>query len=98
MLRSLHVDIHIVNIIKYSFNPSIAICWKGCDYATGRVTTPEGRDEARRMCKRFTTESMATEVGELEQISDFRVHSEMYPTVPQNIYRACLAGIRRSRY
>lgn len=50
------------------------------------------------MCKRFTTEAMAVEKGELESITDLRVHSEMFPTVPENIYRACLAGIRRQRY
>ena len=50
------------------------------------------------MCKRFTTEMMAVEQGELESITDLRVHSEMFPTQPENIYRACLAGIRRQRY
>ena len=29
---------------KLSYNPSIAICWKGCDYAVGRVNDPKGRD------------------------------------------------------
>lgn len=82
MLCRLYGNICIVTVFQFSYNPSIAICWKGCDYGTGRVTSPEGRNEARRMCKRFTTESMATEVGELEEITDFRVHSEMYPTVP----------------
>ena len=81
-----------------SYNPSTAICWKGCDYATGRVNHDAGREEAKKMCKRFTSESMATEIGELESINDLRVHSEMFPTVPENIYRACLAGIRRQRY
>lgn len=46
-----------------SYNPSIAICWKGCDYAVGRVNDTKGRDEAERMCKRFTTESMFTRTG-----------------------------------
>lgn len=50
------------------------------------------------MCKRFTSESMGTETGELEAITDLRVHSEMFPVEPENIYRACLAGIRRQRY
>lgn len=27
----------------FSYNPSIAICWKGCDYGTGRVNDPKGR-------------------------------------------------------
>lgn len=64
MLCSMHVNLHIVFIsLKLSYNPSIAICWKGCDYAVGRVNDPKGRDEAERMCKRFTTESMFTRTG-----------------------------------
>lgn len=98
MLRRLYGDLCLVRLTTLSYNPSIAICWKGCDYATGRVNDDSGREKARKMCKRFTTESMGTEFGELESIKDLRVHSEMFPTVPQNIYRACLAGIRRQRY
>jgi hypothetical protein len=60
VLRGVHGDLRFVRVLLNSFNPSIAICWKGCDYATGRVNEEKGRDEARRMCKRFTTESMAT--------------------------------------
>ena len=98
MLRRLYGDLRLVRLLTLSYNPSIAICWKGCDYATGRVNDDAGRERARKMCKRFTTESMGTEFGELESIKDLRVHSEMFPTVPENIYRACLAGIRRQRY
>jgi hypothetical protein len=28
----------------FSYNPSIQHCWKGCDYGTGRVNDPLGRD------------------------------------------------------
>lgn len=98
MLRCLHGDLRLVSASLFSYNPSIAICWKGCDYGTGRVNSDAGRKEASRMCKRFTTEVMAVEQGELESITDLRVHSEMFPTQPENIYRACLAGIRRQRY
>ena len=49
----------------YSFNPSIAVCWKGCDYGTGRVNSEEGRKEATEMCKRMTAETMYTNRGEL---------------------------------
>lgn len=41
---------------------------------------------------------MYTRTGELEGIQDLRVHSDMFPKSPDNIYRACLAGIRRQRY
>jgi hypothetical protein len=56
----MHGNIHLVTHPISSYNPSIAICWKGCDYGTGRVNDEKGRDEARRMCKRFTSESMGT--------------------------------------
>jgi hypothetical protein len=82
----------------HSYNPSIAVCWKGCDYATGRVNNPKLRQEAEDMCKRYTSETMWTERGELDAIKDLRVHSEMFPTEPANLYRACLAGIRRQKY
>ena len=41
---------------------------------------------------------MFTRTGELDNIKDLRVYSEMFPTRPENIYRACLSGIRRQRY
>lgn len=47
------------------YNPSIGVCWKGCDYAVGRVNDPKGHDEAERMCKRLTSELMWTRKGEL---------------------------------
>ena len=50
------------------------------------------------MCKRYTTEIMATNEGELDNIDDYRVHSEMFPVSPTNIYKSCLAGIRRQKY
>ena len=65
LLRRLHGNLHLVPLSLFSYNPSIAICWKGCDYATGRVSSDKGRVEAQRMCKRFTTESMSVEQGEL---------------------------------
>ncbi|KAM3144331.1 hypothetical protein pb186bvf_003495 [Paramecium bursaria] len=80
------------------YNPSISICFKGCDFGVGRVNDPKGRDEAQRMCKRFTAETMWTKRGELEEIEDLRVHADMFPQTPANIYRACLAGVRRQKY
>ena len=54
------------------YNPSISLCWKGCDYATGRVNDPDLRSipfilriEAENMCKRYTSEVMWTEKGKL---------------------------------
>ena len=47
------------------YNPSIHICWRGCDYAVGRVNDPKGREQADAMCKRLTSELMWTSKGEL---------------------------------
>ncbi|EAS01445.3 hypothetical protein TTHERM_00151580 (macronuclear) [Tetrahymena thermophila SB210] len=83
----------------FSFwNPSIQQCWKGCDFGVGRVNDPEGRIEAQQMCKRWAAELYWTYKGELDTIKDLRVHADMYPTTPQNVYRACLAGVRRQKF
>jgi hypothetical protein len=79
------------------FNNSRTFCYKGCDYAVGRVNDPELRKEATEMCKRMTTEAMHTQ-EDLDLIQDLRVSSFMMPDRPSNIFRACLAGIRRQRY
>jgi surface antigen len=50
-------------LIRY--NPSIHVCWKGCDYAVGRVNDPKGYKQAEAMCKRYTSEVMWTAKGEL---------------------------------
>ena len=31
----------------------------------------------------------------LDNLEDLRVHADMFPTKPENIYKACLCGIRR---
>ena len=79
------------------FTNSRYFCYKGCDFAIGRVNYPELRKEAESMCKRMTAEVMDTQ-EDLDQLKDLRVHSFMEPHTPGNIYRACLAGIRRQRY
>lgn len=98
MLCSMHGDIHFVTLPLFSYNPSIQHCWRGCDYGTGRVNDEKLRDEAHRMCKRYATENYWTRTGELDNLQDLRVHSEMFPTNPANVYRACLAGVRRQRF
>ena len=62
------------------------------------MNSEEGRQEATEMCKRLTAESMYTDKGELEALTDLRVHAEMYPTSPDHIYKACLAGVRRQKH
>jgi len=80
-------------------------CRKGCDFAMGRANNPQERATAQDMCKRYTSELYATEKGELgkpsvtlDNVRDLRVHAEMFPTSPDKLYRACLAGVRRQRY
>jgi hypothetical protein len=31
----------------------------------------------------------------IDNIEDLRIHADMFPENPKNIYRACLAGVRR---
>ena len=33
-----------------------------------------------------------------DDLVDLRVHADMFPENPQDIFRACLAGVRRQRY
>jgi len=40
----MHGNIYLVTHVLSSYNPSIAICWKGCDYGTGRVNDEKGRE------------------------------------------------------
>ena len=35
---------------------------------------------------------------EFDKIDDLRIHGYQYPTTTENVYRACLAGIRRQKY
>jgi hypothetical protein len=34
----------------------------------------------------------------LEHVTDMRVHATMYSVNAVNLYKACMAGIRRQRY
>ena len=36
--------------------------------------------------------------ADLENLEDLRIHATLYPTTGSNLYRVCLAGIRRQRY
>jgi hypothetical protein len=73
------------------------VCWKGCDFAMGRVNNPELRVQAEGMCRRYIAESYKARPEDFN-ITDLRIHTEMYPTDVPNMYRACLAGIRRQTY
>ena len=34
----------------------------------------------------------------LDNVEDKRIHATMYPVNATNLYKACLAGVRRQRY
>ena len=79
------------------FNNSKYFCYKGCDFAKGRVNVPPLRKQAENMCKRLANEIMFTD-EDVSKIEDLRVTSFSEPEDAAGIYRACLAGIRRQRY
>ena len=48
------------------------------------------------MCKMLATSNYDMMKGEdLNNLEDLRIHATMYPTNASNLYKACLAGIRR---
>ena len=62
----------------------------------GRVNDELLRIEAELMCKKRATSCYAFRKGEdLDDIEDLRVHPNMFPVNAQNVFKACLAGIRR---
>ena len=57
------------------------------------------REEADNMCKMLAASNYALlEHEDLEFVEDKRVHATMYPVNATNLYKACLAGVRRQRY
>jgi hypothetical protein len=79
------------------FNNSRYFCYKGCDFAQGRVNYPDLRKEAERMCKRMASEAYYS-YDDFTKIEDLRVTSFSEPDDAEGVYKACLAGIRRQRY
>ena len=81
------------------YNSSTFWCQKGCDIGVGRQSDPLDREQAQSMCKMLATSNYSLEEGEnLNELQDLRIHATMYPTNASNLYRACLAGIRRQKY
>ena len=57
------------------------------------------RIEATNMCKMMSQSSYSLEAEEdLDNVQDMRIHATMYPNNATNLYRACVAGIRRQKY
>ena len=71
-------------------------CQKGCDFSRGRMSDNVSRIEATNMCKMMAQSSYALQEEEdLDNLEDMRIHATMYPNNASNLYRACVAGIRR---
>ena len=81
------------------WNASTFWCQKGCDFSRGRASDPLLRDEAENMCKMMAASSYSLQEHEdLDHVEDKRIHATMYPVNATNLYKACLAGVRRQRY
>lgn len=78
------------------WNSSVFWCQKGCDIGKGRMTDPNLRIETDHMCKMLATSNYSLmEEENLDELEDLRIHATMYSTNASNLYRACLAGVRR---
>ena len=67
------------------------------------------REEADNMCKMMAASSYSLHDHEdlgkpsithspIDHVEDKRIHATMYPVNATNLYKACLAGVRRQRY
>ena len=67
------------------------------------------REEADNMCKMMAASSYALHDHEdlgksliclnyADNVDDKRIHATMYPVNATNLYKACMAGVRRQRY
>ena len=78
------------------YNSSTFWCQKGCDIGVGRQDDSLLREQADYMCKSLASTNYAlTKEEDLENIKDVRIHATMYSNNATNLYKACLAGVRR---
>ena len=81
------------------YNASTFWCQKGCDFGRGRKSDELLREQADNMCKMMAASSYGfTKDESLEDVEDMRIHATMYPNNATNLYRACMAGVRRQKY
>ena len=81
------------------FNASVTWCDKGCDIGMGRQQDPLLRKQADDMCKMLASSNYGLgDHEDLDNVKDLRVHATMYSNNATNLYKACLAGVRRQRY
>ena len=81
------------------YNSSTFWCQKGCDIGRGRKGDELLREEADNMCKMLAANNYSFQEGEsLDHVADMRIHATMFSNNATNLYRACVAGIRRQKY
>ena len=63
------------------------------------MSDPLYRIEAENMCKMMATSTYHLQEHEdLDHVEDKRIHATMYSVNAVNLYKACLAGVRRQNY
>ena len=81
------------------WNSSQFWCQKGCDFGMGRQSDPLLRQEAENMCKMMATSVYGLHDHEnLDNVEDMRVHATTYANNATNLYKVCMAGVRRQRF
>jgi len=51
------------------------------------------------MCKMLASSNYSLgDHEDLDNVTDLRIHATMYSNNATNLYKACLAGVRRQRY
>lgn len=81
------------------FNSSVYWCQKGCDIGLGRQSDPLLREQAENMCKHLASSNYALgDHEDLDNVHDVRIFATMYSNNATNLYKACLAGVRRQKY
>ena len=65
----------------------------------GRQQDPLMREQAGNMCKMLAASNYSLgDHEDLNHVEDLRIHATMYSNNATNLYKACLAGVRRQRY
>ena len=59
---------------------------------------PIDRMEAENMCKMMSSSLYAPDAEHFDKMEDTRFHGWTYAVNTENVYKACLAGIRRQKY
>jgi hypothetical protein len=63
------------------------------------MSDPLLREEAENMCKMMAVSTYSLQEHEdLDNLEDKRIHATLYPVNATNLYKVCLAGVRRQNY